>query len=214
MMDTILFDLDNTLYPPERKLFSLIDLRINRYMSEVVGIPPGKVDSLRRYYWERYGVTLQGLIRHYDTDPEDYLEYVHDVDVAACLKPDEDLRQSLEQLPMRKAIFTNGSKSYARRVLTTLGISDLFEEIFDIRVASYLPKPFPDPYCKVLEHLDVQGSCCVMVEDSTENLRTAKELGMGTVLVGQKGMQPFVDAHVPTAVQVPQVLSRWIEMGK
>ncbi len=69
-MDMLLFDLDNTLYSPERELFSLIDVRINRYMCQTVGIPPAEVDGLRRRYWAEYGVTLQGLIRHYQVDPE------------------------------------------------------------------------------------------------------------------------------------------------
>ena len=98
-MQAILFDLDNTLYPPERELFSLIDKRINRYMCEVVGIPAGEVDGLRRRYWADYGVTLGGLIRHWSVDPEDYLEYVHDVDVAGRLQHDAALRRMIESLP-------------------------------------------------------------------------------------------------------------------
>jgi len=109
----LLFDLDNTLYSPERELFSLIDVRINRYMSEVVGIPAAEVDGLRRRYWAEYGVTLQGLIRHYRVDPEDYLDYVHDVDVASRLDPDGELRLALQQLPQRKAVFTNGCSACA-----------------------------------------------------------------------------------------------------
>jgi putative hydrolase of the HAD superfamily len=206
-MDAIIFDLDNTLYPPERELFSLIDVRINRYMREVVGIPAGEVDGLRRRYWSEYGVTLQGLIRHFGVDAEDYLEYVHDVDVAGRLTRDPELRLALESLPQRKAVFTNGSHGHARRVLDTLGLTDLFEEIFDIRVASYRPKPFPDPYHKVLECLALPASRCVMVEDSLDNLRTAKELGMGTILVcTASAAADFVDARVPSAAQVPQAL--------
>jgi putative hydrolase of the HAD superfamily len=206
-MEAIIFDLDNTLYPPERELFSLIDVRINRYMQEVVGIPAREVDGLRRRYWAEYGVTLQGLIRHYGVDAEDYLEYVHDVDVAGRLARDPELRLALESLPQRKAVFTNGSHGHARRVLDTLGLTDLFEDIFDIRVAAYRPKPFPDPYHKVLECLALPASRCVMVEDSLDNLRTAKELGMGTILVcADPAAADFVDARVPCAAKVPQAL--------
>jgi putative hydrolase of the HAD superfamily len=209
-MDTILFDLDNTLYSPERDLFALIDVRINRYMSEVVGIPVREVDGLRRDYWARYGVTLQGLIRHFGVDPEDYLEYVHDVDVAGRLGLDSGLRLALQGLTLRRAVFTNGSRGHAARVLNTLGLGDLFEEIFDIRVASYLPKPRPEPYLKVLEYLGTQAERCIMVEDSRENLKTAKELGMGTVLVGKGHCPEYVDFQVTAAIEVPDALaSRW-----
>ncbi len=203
----LLFDLDNTLYSPERELFSLIDVRINRYMNEVVGIPTTEVDGLRRRYWAEYGVTLQGLIRHYQVDPEDYLDYVHDVDVSSRLDPDDELRQVLTQLPQRKAVFTNGSTDHADRVLNRLGLRDQFETIFDIRVANYLPKPFSAPYHNVLGHLGVQGKDCTMIEDSVENLKTAKQLGMKTVLVGSGPQPDFVDVRIPKAAHIPQALS-------
>jgi len=208
-MDAIIFDLDNTLYSAQHQVFSLIDKRINRYMQEVVGIAAAEVDGLRRSYWKAYGVTLGGLIRHFDVDPEDYLEYVHDVDIKSRLQPDEILRQSLQSITQRKVVFTNGSHGHACRVLDSLGVADQFEEIFDIRVASYLPKPFPDPYLKVLAALDLPPQRCVMVEDTTANLRTAKELGMGTILVGQGPSQPFVDVQVEQACDVAQVVGSW-----
>lgn len=203
----LLFDLDNTLYSPERELFSLIDVRINRYMSEVVGIPAAEVDGLRRRYWAEYGVTLQGLIRHYRVDPEDYLDYVHDVDVASRLDPDTELRQALQQLPQRKAVFTNGSTGHAERVLARLGLRDQFECIFDIRVARYQPKPFAAPYYQVVAELGVDARDCTMIEDSQENLRTAKALGMRTVLVGAGPRADFVDVRIDRAAQVPTALA-------
>jgi putative hydrolase of the HAD superfamily len=208
-MHALLFDLDNTLYPAERELFSLIDVRINRFMIEVVGIPEVEVDQLRRDYWQRYGASLQGLIRHYGIDPEAYLDFVHEVDVASRIEADPELRRVLQQLPQRKVVFTNGSRGHALRVLDSLEITDLFEEIFDIRVARYLPKPFAAPYEAVLEAIGVPARGCIMVEDSLANLRTAKELGMGTILVGQSPSAPYVDAWIPRADQVQQALAHW-----
>ena len=209
MTTAVLFDLDNTLYPPERDLFSLIDRRINRYMLEVVAIPPGEVDGLRRHYWKTYGATLQGLIRHYAVDPEDYLDYVHDVDVSGRLQPDMELRASLEELTTRRCVFTNGSRRHAENVLAALGLEGLFEEIFDIRVADYQPKPNRDPYLGVLERLALPAQCCVMVEDSLANLATAKQLGMTTVLVGAEPAGAPVDHHVPSARAAAQLVASW-----
>jgi len=208
-MDIILFDLDNTLYPPQRQLFALIDVRINRYMCEVVGIPSHEVDGLRRSYWELYGVTLQGLIRHYGIDPEDYLTYVHDVDIPSRLIPDPQLREVLSGLSQRRMVFTNGSLCHADRVLSALGIEDLFETVFDIRVAAYQPKPFPEPYLAVLDQLGAAAEHCVMVEDTRENLRTAKKLGMKTILVGDGETPEFVDLHIPAVTQISPMLQAW-----
>ncbi|TLM62820.1 MAG: pyrimidine 5'-nucleotidase [Deltaproteobacteria bacterium] len=206
-MDVLLFDLDNTLYPPERELFNLIDVRINRFMVEQVGIPADAVDSLRRAYWAAYGVTLQGLIRHYDVDPEAYLHYVHDVDVTTRLAPDPELRDMLAALPQRKAVFTNGSTCHADRVMNALGITDQFETVFDIRVAGYRPKPYPEPYRAVLAALDTTPQRCAMIEDSRDNLRTAKQLGMTTILVGPGATPAFVDLHLPDVRALGAALS-------
>ncbi len=208
-MDYILFDLDNTLYSPDRELFSLIDRRINRYMNEVVGIPLTDVDHLRRSYWQRYGVTMQGLMRHHGVNPEEYLNYVHDIDVSSRLHPDPELRENLAAIQMRKAVFTNSSRDHSERVLNALGLNGLFEEIFDIRVANYLPKPSPEPYHAVLDRIGIPASRCIMVEDSLENLRTAKELGMGTILVGDLPASPQVDVHIPSVGEISAALAHW-----
>jgi putative hydrolase of the HAD superfamily len=208
-MDFILFDLDNTLYLPEHELFTLVDQRIISYMVEVVGIPREDVDDLRRSYWQRYGLTMRGLMRHHGIDPEDYLAYVHDVDVAGRLRPDPELRRALQALPLRRVIFTNSSFDHSERVLNALGLSDTFEEIFDIRVANYLPKPYPEPYRAVLSRIGTSADRCIMVEDSADNLRTAKDLGMGTILVGDTTPHSFVDVTVQGAVDVPEALAYW-----
>lgn len=208
-MKYLLFDLDNTLYGAEKDLFSLIDRRINCFMEEIVGIAAGDVDALRRHYWQEYGVTLQGLIRHYEVDPEAYLHYVHDVDVASRLAADPVLAAILAALPQRKAVFTNGSSAHAERVLAALGIRQEFEAVFDIRTANYLPKPFLAPYEQILARLDVDAQSCVMVEDVVKNLAPAKELGMKTILVGGDGdFPPFVDLRIDTIHDIATALQR------
>lgn len=212
-MDAVLFDLDNTLYPAECDLFALIDVRINRYMLEVVGIAAEAVDRLRRGYWQDYGTTLQGLIHHHTVDPEDYLDYVHAIDVGSRLSPDAELRQVLEELTVPVYIFTNGSKCHVERVVTALGLDDLFADVFDIRVADYQPKPHPAPYRQILKQLGVAGGRCVMLEDQPVNLQTAKQFGMKTVLVGQ-GLSAhpehsYVDAHLARPAQIGSLLTRW-----
>lgn len=210
-MECILFDLDNTLYTAGMEVYYLVNSRITCYMVEEVGIPRDEVDDLRRSYWKRYGLTMRGLMRHHGVDPEHYLSYVHDIDVGAILSPDPELCRALQALPLRRVVFTNSSLEYSRRVLRALGLDSAFEEIFDIRVAGYLPKPFPEPYHAVLDRLGVSASRCIMVEDASENLKTAKELGMGTILVGETLPAPWVDVAVREVREVPRVLGCWTD---
>ncbi len=208
-MKYILFDLDNTLYSAERDVLNLMDQRINDYMHEVVGIPLEQVDTLRRDYWQRYGVTMGGLMRHHQVDPEDYLRYVHDIDVDSRIAPDPELRAALLTLRQRRSVFTNSSVCHSERVLAALGLRDLFEEIYDIRFAGYRPKPYPDFYRAVLDHLGAAAEECIMVEDSPENLQTAKTLGMGTVLVGNRPAADYVDVQIDEVARIPEAVAFW-----
>lgn len=213
----ILFDLDNTLYPAERDLFSLIDVRINRYMEDVVAIASHDVDSLRRRYWKDYGTTLQGLILHHRVDPEEYLDYVHAVDVGSRLSSDAQLKQVIAGIGIPSYVFTNGSRCHVDRVVTALGLDGLFQDVFDIRIDNYQPKPHPGPYQAVLKQLALEGDECVMVEDQPQNLKTAKDLGMKTVLVGRAADQqefPFVDAFIGDSAAIGAVLESWQEAGR
>jgi putative hydrolase of the HAD superfamily len=207
-VDAILFDLDNTLYDPKHDLFSLIDVRINRFMVEEVAIPDAEVDGLRRRYWRDYGATLQGLVRHHRVDAEAYLAYVHDVDIASRIAPDHRLNKGLASLDAPCHVFTNGSSEHAERVLGALGIGEHFEQIFDIRIASYLPKPNPEPYHGVLKALEVDPQRCVMVEDSAANLVQARELGMATVLVDSGPQVAGFDLQVETAAAAAEAISK------
>ncbi len=213
-MKAVLFDLDNTLYPAERDLFSLIDVRINRYMEEVVAIAPADVDGLRRHYWQEYGATLQGLIRHHGIDPEDYLDYVHAVDVKDKISIDNELFEILNNLSLPSYVFTNGSRCHVDRVVAALGLDGLFADVFDIRIANYQPKPNPDPYRQVLDKLALPGDQCVMVEDQLQNLHMAKEFGMKTVLIGAEDSaqqsHSYVDAVLSRPAKIGGLLDEWL----
>ncbi len=216
-MKAVLFDLDNTLYAPQCDLFSLIDVRINRYMEDVVAIEPNAVDGLRRRYWKDYGTTLQGLIRHHVVDPEDYLDYVHAVDVGSRISVDHDLKATLNNLPLSSYVFTNGSRCHVDRVVTALGLDGLFVDVFDIRIAAYQPKPNPDPYQQVLNELALSGTQCIMVDDQPQNLEMAKQFGMKTVLVGaalSDGQQySYVDAQLDRTADIGKLLDEWLEVA-
>ncbi|MEW6616141.1 MAG: pyrimidine 5'-nucleotidase [Thermodesulfobacteriota bacterium] len=185
-MKYVIFDLDNTLYPKELGLFKLVDQRINDYMRIKLGIGYDLVENLRLKYMDQYGTTLGGLIIHHKVDPDQYLHYVHDIALEELLSTNFELRKLLERIVLDKVIFTNGSFSYAIRVLKILGVDKYFSQIFDIKFMGYLAKPNLWSYKKVLDALGVEGRDCLIVEDLTKNLLPAKKLGMTTVLVGKE----------------------------
>ena len=100
-IDTWLFDLDNTLYPPEAEFMSLIEGRMTRFVARETGLPPGEAFALQKKYLSEHGTTLAGLMANHGVDPEAFLDEVHDVSMVS-LVPDAALRAAIAALPGRR----------------------------------------------------------------------------------------------------------------
>lgn len=181
-INTWVFDLDNTLYPPRFDLFGQIDRKMKHFIAESLGLAPEDAFILQKRYLHEYGTTLSGLMKVHDMEPDAFLAYVHDID-HSVLPPDAALDAALADLPGRKLIFTNGTVKHATDVLDRLGIARHFEDIFDIRAADFTPKPRPETYARMLERHRVRAETSAMFEDLARNLVPAHALGMLTVLV-------------------------------
>jgi putative hydrolase of the HAD superfamily len=195
------FDLDNTLYAEALGVVARIDRRINQYLELRLGIPAAEVDGVRRQFWAEHGTTLRGLMSRHSVDADDYLEYVHDVDLGDLLAPDERLRALLARLPGRKAIFSNASRAHAGRVLGLLGVEGAFETVIGLEDLGYVPKPQPQAFRVALDRLGAQAEASTLIDDLQANLRAAKHLGMSTVWVASGAEPPdaaidHVVAHV------------------
>ena len=185
-IDTWVFDLDNTLYPPHINLFDKVDVRMKTYISRLLGLPVDEAFRVQKDYYHRYGTTLKGLMLEHEVDPHDFLQYVHDIDHSP-LEPDPALGEALANLPGRKFILTNGSVTHARNIIDRLAIPHHFEDIYDIIAAEFEPKPSRLTYERFISRHDVAASTSVMFEDLPQNLEAPKALGMTTVLVIPRG---------------------------
>jgi putative hydrolase of the HAD superfamily len=213
MLECILFDLDNTLYPKSLGIFDMVVERIRHYMEKRMGFEKNLARELRQEYVRKYGSTLRGLMVHQNINPEEYLEYVHDVGVEEKVSTNPALAELLQAIPIDKAIFTSGHRPHALKVLRCLGVEQYFPRIFDITFTRYIPKPNPEPYCQVLESLGIEGPACMMIEDLPANLKPAKGMGMTTVLVDQdlsgiQGMDGFVDYEIADILELRKLLER------
>jgi len=176
------FDLDNTLYPAECNLFVQIADRMNAYIEGLFGVSEAEAREIRRDYYLRFGTTLAGLMELHGVAPDKFLAFVHDIDHSP-LVANERLASGLARLPGRRFIFTNGTRGHAESVAEHVGILHLFEEIFDIKDARYIPKPHQDTFKAFLAGRGIEPDRAVMFEDLPHNLVTAHDLGMTTVLI-------------------------------
>jgi putative hydrolase of the HAD superfamily len=185
-IDAWVFDLDNTLYPRHTNLFMQVDKRIREYVARLLHIDPDAAHRLQKDYYQRYGTTLRGLMEEHGIAPDDFLEYVHDID-HSVVEPDPRLASAIARLPGRKFILTNGSRAHAEKVAARLGIPDHFEEIFDIVSSELLPKPNRETYDRFVRVTGIEPQRAAMFEDLARNLEVPKALGMATVLVAPHG---------------------------
>jgi putative hydrolase of the HAD superfamily len=204
----LIFDLDDTLYPPGNGLWDEIGERINWFMVERFAVDPAQVNLIRQQYYQTHGTTLRGLMTDYPgMNPDDYLAYIHAVDLNKYIRPDPALGLMLAALPHPKVIFTNSDAAHTRRVLDCLKVSNHFDRIVDIRAMKFENKPRPGAYAALLDIVGVPADKCLLVEDSLRNLRPARELGMTTLLVGNGlGPDPAVDFHVSTVLDVGNLI--------
>jgi putative hydrolase of the HAD superfamily len=181
-IDTWIFDLDNSLYPASANLFELIDQRMGAFIQRLLGCDPIEARRVQKDFFRDHGTTLAGLMAEHGTEPREFLDYVHDIDLAR-ISADPRLVAALDRLPGRKFVFTNGDETYAARVLAKLGLANAFDGLHDIHAMDYLPKPDPRAYAKMCAHHAIDPRRALFVEDMARNLVPAKALGMTTVWI-------------------------------
>ena len=181
-VDCWIFDLDNTLYPPSTRLFDQIDVRMGEFIQNLLGCDAVEARRVQKLYFHDHGTTLSGLMHYHAIDPNEFLDFVHDIDMTP-LAAAPPLADRLAALPGRKVVFTNGDDAYAARVLAGLGLSESFDGIWDIHAMNYRPKPEASAYTGLIEAFAIRPETAVFVEDMARNLAPAKALGMQTVWI-------------------------------
>ena len=186
-MKYLLLDLDGVCYGKHNnysleKVFGQVSQRMTRFISERLNIDMDEAKKLQTNYFYKYNTSLNGLMIHHDIPPEEFLEYVHTIDLS-FMKEDEIMRSELEKLDMEKFIFTNGSAKHAKNILTHLGVYDLFgrDKVFDIKDAGYVPKPEAKTFDLMVEKFGINPKKTIYVEDIAKNLSIGYERGCATV---------------------------------
>lgn len=202
-----LFDLDNTLHNANPHIFPFISRAMGEYVARKVGLGETAARQLRDHYWRRYGATLTGLMRHHHVDPRHFLAETHNFpDLSRMVIAEGALRHALKRLPGRKIIFSNAPQRYVDAVLDLLRIRSLIDSVWTIERLRFEPKPHMGAFRRLLHQEKLNPRRCIFVEDTVANLRTAKRLGMTTVLVTRATQVPtYVDARIKSALDLPKL---------
>ena len=175
----ILFDCDGVLYQDLEAVFGQVSRKMTEYISNKLNVDLKKAKELQTNYFHKYNTSLNGLMIHHEIDPKEFLDFVHDIDLS-FLEKDTALRHELENINLRKFVFTNGSHDHVKHITTTLGIDDQFEGIFDIVDAEYHPKPEAKAFDLMIEKFKIDPKETLYIEDIAKNLSIGKERGTVT----------------------------------
>ena len=186
-MKYLLLDLDGVCYGKHNnysleKVFGQVSKRMTMFISERLKINMEEAKKLQTDYFYKYNTSLNGLMIHHDIPPEEFLKYVHTIDLS-FMKEDKIMRNELEKLDMEKFIFTNGSAEHAKNILTHLGVYDLFgrDKVFDIKAAGYVPKPEAQTFDLMVKKFGLNPKETIYIEDIAKNLSIGYERGCATV---------------------------------
>lgn len=185
------FDLDNTLYPPQARLFDQIERLMADFVMRELEVDEETAQALRRKYWKEYGTTLAGLMHVHNIDPDPYLHEVHQLDLSP-IEVAPDLRAAISALPGRKIIYTNGSRAHGERVSNARGLAGVFDAIYGVEDAGYSPKPDLLAFQKIFNADGLNTERAAMFEDDIRNLAIPHQMGMKTVLVGPAESAPHI----------------------
>jgi putative hydrolase of the HAD superfamily len=190
-INTWIFDLDNTLYSADSGIFQQVHTLMGKFVSAHLNIDIKKAKELQRKYYRQHGTTLRGMMDNHNVDPDHFLSEVHQLDYS-IVDPNFKLNRELKKLKGRKIIYTNANRQHANDILIRLELTNVFDNIFDIKTANYIPKPEASPYEQIISEFNIDPITTIMFDDIAKNLVPAKNVGFASVWI-DVGYENFSD---------------------
>ncbi|MBN2733598.1 MAG: HAD family hydrolase [Methanomicrobiaceae archaeon] len=183
--ETILFDMDNTLYN-----FSDAKQNACNSVTEFIGSGTGK-ELLKYFMSGRYGFEDHGNIEQFmkDRDILDYDVFKSAVDIYETVKLESikaypgvcEILPEIMAAGIKMAIVTDAESSQAKKRLEKVGIYKYFDCVITPDISGKR-KPEPDTFLKALEKLPSKPENSMVVGDSPRReIEPCNKLGITTV---------------------------------
>ena len=190
-INTWIFDLDNTLYSADSGIFQQVHRLMGEFISKNLNMDMPEAKKLQSKYYKQHGTTLRGLMDNHGIDPDHFLDEVHRLDYS-IVGSNKILNEELHKLQGRKIIYTNANKKHVIDVLDRINLTNFFDEIFDIKMANYIPKPELKPYKQIIDLFNIEPKSSAMFDDIAKNLVPAKKVNFTSVWI-DAGYENFSD---------------------
>lgn len=198
-ISTLIFDVDDTLYDvgtgftQHRNKDAIPKFMMQQYKFDSIE----EAKAVKDEYFAKYHAIAKALKMAQqdgklpkdapEVKTEDIATYwAENLDYSLLGPPKTELHEQLSKCKCTLVAFSNGPRKYVKRALEHMGLFDLFGEERLYAVDDVMPhcKPEKEAFEKIFNNIgNPAPETCVMVEDSMKNIRSAKGLGMKTVLI-------------------------------
>lgn len=186
------FDNDGTLYKTVTPIRTAVEAKMNAFIALHFGISTPEAIAKRQGLLEKHGkeYTLIALRDEEGVDPDLFVSETYlAVDPRdCCILPNPTLRIMLEELRGEKVVLTNNPSLFARGILATVGILEVFTTVYGMAEIGYVSKPHADAFSMVSTAL-AEHRPVVVVDDSVANVRFVHAMGAQTILVGSDAIR-------------------------
>lgn len=191
-LDTIIFDIDGTLYTNALYVFEQVDAQV-RHFAHLRGISEKEARwQIHRYRetWSRQNggkkISLGNTLVAFGISIEESIEWRNTLlEPSRYLKKDEKLREVLISLGQKYKLIclTNNPVVAAKKTLAAVGLDDMLPDVIGLDTCGK-SKPALEPLQKVVEICKTQFDRCLSIGDRYDiDLALPLELGMGGILV-------------------------------
>eukprot|EP00873_Tetraselmis_striata_P037893 jgi/Tetstr1/458157/TSEL_044648.t1 len=182
-VETLVFDLDGTLYGIENGYEAHVRQNVFAFMHEKLDVEKEKCESIWRAAFKKHNQTLKGLRSEgFEFDREEFWDFIR-AGREQFLGPHPQVGAMLAALPQDKWVLTNCNEKHAKLALQTMGIESHFKGVIGADFMDPLAKPQEEAFKRALDFMGASAKTTWMFEDSVKNLRSCKQMGMTTVLV-------------------------------
>lgn len=217
MINYLIFDLDNTIYPSNALINQQIPQRMISFVAKFLNLTFEQAKELRAERLPHFGTTLEWLsIEHNLTNYNDFLSVVHPEDEINELPKIEGLRELFSSIDLPKVILTNSPKFHAQRVLKFYNIEDCFSNIYGIVENQLKGKPHPQSYKNILEKENFKLEETLFFDDHPKYVKGFLDIGGKPVLVDKNlefQDQPFLSTGkvktIRTIFEIPELLKEY-----
>jgi putative hydrolase of the HAD superfamily len=207
----LVLDMDDTLYSSKSEMQAGLINNIRSYVQHVTGCSEMDAASRTADLYNRYGLTIRGLINVFGIKTDDYESFLDARLDYSRITKDEVLGAILQAVDADVIIFTNSGRLHTIHTLTILGIAHLPHMIIFTNYddPDFVVKPNPKAYELVERAVSATGNRIYFADDNPSNIRAALERGWNAVRIDENVESTVVPCEsvqsVETIYKIAQV---------